>query len=572
MKNRQLISLFILLFSYSLSIAQDKQIIKQTDFEVYSIYGINTAYSEFSPVLYKDNFVFVSDREYDIKTLGEGNWKKTIHVNIFNAKFEDIFSDSIVLEKINLFDNNLVKDDHVGPITFNKEGNEAVVTIVTHKESKPFGKALAYPQLYLVKKDNNKWKNLELLPFNEAKQSFAQPTWSVDGKRLYFALNKNPGSNESDLYFVEKKDSTWGKPTKVKNINSMQNDMFPYLIDNKIYFASDRDGGFGGLDLYVSEWKNNEWSEPKNLGSTINTEADEFSMVFNVNKTSGYFCSNRSYGKGKDDIFAFELIEKTIIKDLALKGALTYRKLKNKSTEGLTIGMYDEDGVLIETAKVRSDGTFIFKKIPHDQKYTLKVIDQGNEMILTLLNQKDDIILISDKKGDFIYRKLSNSKVGTFSLIAQEDIDLLNKNGDLAGQFIFKKLDNKKTEGMDIYLVDEDGNIVMKTKTDKYGNFIFKKIPTGSNYTLKSDSDEDFDILVFNKKDQLLARLTKDDKGNFIYRKLNSSSNNINALNQEEESLIFLEKRATLMGQFVYKKLKRTLVYWQLKFMMISSY
>ena len=557
MKKIQLLSLLLILFISSISTAQNKVIIKKTDFEIFSIYGINTSYNEFSPVLYKDNFVFVSDREYDLKTLGEGNWNKTIHVNIFNAKFEDIFKDSIILEKINLFDNNLVKDDHVGPITFNKEGNEAIVTIVTHKESKLFGKAIASPQLYKVKKDKKSWKNLELLPFNIAKQSFAQPTWSPDGKRLYFALNKTPGSNESDIYYVDRKEDNWGSPIKVKNINSKGNDMFPYLINNKIYFASNRAGGFGGLDLYVSEWKNNEWSEPKNLGNTINTEADEFSMIFNVNKTSGYFCSNRSYGKGKDDIFAFELIEKTIVKDLALKGSLVYRHLKNKSTEGLTIGMYDEEGLLIQKTKVNSDGTFTFKKVPQSQKYTLKMIDDGNEMILSLLNQKEDLILISDKQGNFIYRKLSSNKVGTLALIDEEDIDIISENGDLSGQFIFKQLNNKNTEGMDIYLVDDNGNIIMKTKTDKYGNFIFKKIPKGSNYTLKTDSDEDFDILIFNKKDQLLARLAKDSKGNFIFRKLNNDTNKMNALEQEEESLIFLEKRTTLMGQFVYKQLKK---------------
>ncbi len=556
MKNIQLISLLLFLVLNGFLTAQNKRITKQTDFEIYPIYGINTAYSEFSPVLYKDNFVFVSDREYNLNTLGEVNWKKYKHFNIFKAKFEDIFADSIVLEKVILFENNLVKDDHVGPITFNKEENEAIVTIVTHKKTKLLGKDIAYPQLYSVKKEGNKWKSLELLPFNVAKQSFAQATWSPDGKRLYFAWNKNPGSNTSNIYYVEKIGENWGTPVEVKNINTKGNEMFPYLIKNKIYFASNRPGGFGGLDLYVSENKNGEWSKPKNLGKTINTEADEFSMIFNVNKTSGYFCSNRSYGKGKDDIFAFEMIEKTIIQDLALKGRLTYRQIKNKSTEGLTIGMYDEQGLLIDSAKVNADGTFTFKKIPKDKNYTLKMLEEGEEMILTLENQKEDLILMSDKQGNFIYRKISTNKVGTLALIDQEDIDRLSNKGELAGQFIFKSIRNKKTEGMNIYLVDEDGTILMKTKTDKYGNFLFKEIPIGSNYTLKTDSEDDFDILVFNKKDQLLARLTKDSKGNFIFRKL-SGSNQANILEEEEESLMFLEKRTTLMGQFVYKKVKK---------------
>ncbi len=528
---------------------------KFVDFEVEQIYGLNSAFNEFSPVLYKEKFVFVSDREYDFKTLGEGNWKKTKHLNIFKADFENIFNDSVVLEKIGLFDELLLKDDHVGPIVFNKEGTEAIVSIVTHKETKMLSKAIATPQLYIAKKENNKWKTLELLPFNVAKQSFAQPAWSPDGKKLYFAWNKKPGAKESDIYYVVRERGQWGTPKKVDGINGFSSEMFPYLIEDRLYFSSDRDGGFGGLDLYVSEWKEGRWSTPKNLGKTINSEADEFAMVFNVNKTSGYFCSNRAAGKGEDDIYAFNRIVKMVEQDPSVEGKLVFRKLRSRTTEGLEVGMYDDDGNLIGRAKVDKNGNFIFKKIPSDGNYSLRVMDADEEMELILFDQKEDVVLISDKEGNFIYRKLSSSSVGTMALMDDEDLDLLNKNGELSGQFVFKKLKSGNSEGLDVYLVDEDGNIIMKTKTDKYGNFIFKKIPTGANYTLKTEDDEDFDLLIFNKKNQLLARLKKDKDGNFIFRKL--SSNNESALEFEEEALLFLEKRVALTGQFVYPKVKK---------------
>ena len=533
-----------------------KNYTKQVEFEVLPVFGVNTEYNEFSPVLYQDYFVFTSDREYDYKTLGEGNWKKAIHLNVFKAKFENIFSDSVVLEKITLFDNAIVLDDHVGPITFNKNQDQAIVTIVTHKNAKPFSKSVATPQLYKIEKINGKWKNLELLPFNTPTYSLSHPAWSPDGKYLYFALNKEPQSNKSDIYRVEKKGESWGTVEKVKELNTKGNDMFPYLMDNKIYFASERKEGYGGLDLYVSEMEDGKWSTPKNLGKTINTEADEFAMVFNVNKTSGYFCSNRSYGKGKDDIFKFNRIEKTLVEDKGLGGVLTYRYLKSKPVDGLEIGMYDDDGNLLQTAKVNADGTFIFEKLPTDGKFTLKMMQPGEE-VEVMLDGNEKIVLLSDKQGNFIYRKLSAGKVGTLALMDEEDIDLVNGQGELSGQFVFKKLKSGDIEGMDVFLVDEDGNIVMTTKTDEYGNFIFKKVPTGSNYTLKTNSGEDFDILVFNKKEQLLARLAKDKDGNFVFRKLKLQSNSDNLLETNEEDLIFIEKRVALTGQFVYPKVKK---------------
>lgn len=548
-----LVFLLISVFGFSQT-KSAKKYKRFTDYEVAPIYGLNTAYNEFSPVLYKQEFVFVSDREYDLKTLGEGNWEKTIHVNVFKADFKNIFSDSVVLEKVKLFDNLLVKDDHVGPIVFNKEGTEAIVTIVTHKESKAFSKSTATPQLYIAKQVEGKWKSLELLPFNDSKQSFAQPAWSVDGTKLYFALNKNPGVKESDIYVVERIGDQWGSPKKVESINSKANEMFPYLIDDKIYFSSDREGSIGGLDLYVSEFKDGEWSEPENLGETINTSEDEFAMVFNVNKTSGYFCSNRIYGKGKDDIYSFNKIDKTIIEEPSVEGSLAYRYLKGKSTEGLEVGMYDDNGNLIGKAKVGADGNFIFKNLPSNTNYTLKLLGVEDEMELILFNEKEDVVLLSDDKGNFIYRKLSSSKVGTMSLIDDEDLDLITKEGELSGQFVFKKLKSSGADGMDVFLVDEEGNIVMRTKTDKYGNFIFKNIPSNNNYTLKVSDDEDFDLLVFNKKNQLLARLKKDKDGKFIFRKLSSDSKN--TLESEEDALLFLEKRVALTGQFVYQKIK----------------
>jgi len=200
----KVISLLVVLFSTIVGYTQTKstKYTRFTDYEVAPIYGINTSYNEFSPVLYEQKFIFVSDREYDLKTLGEGNWKKTIHVNVFKADFENIFNDSVVLEKIQLFDNLLLTDDHVGPIVFNKEGTEAIVTIVTHKNTKTFAKSVATPQLYIAKKIEGKWKTLDLLPFNSPDQSLGQPAWSPDGSKLYFALNKKPGVKELSLIHI----------------------------------------------------------------------------------------------------------------------------------------------------------------------------------------------------------------------------------------------------------------------------------------------------------------------------------------------------------------------------------
>ena len=70
-----------------------------------------------------------------------------------------------------------------------------------------------------------------------------------------------------------------------------------------LYFASDRFDGMGGLDLYVAKPRTGVW-DVKNLRYPINSEADDFSIIFQPGEDKGLFASSRN--KGNDDIFSFE--------------------------------------------------------------------------------------------------------------------------------------------------------------------------------------------------------------------------------------------------------------------------
>ena len=42
----------------------------ELEYEVKSVYGLNTKYAEFSPVWYNTNLIFSSDREWDYNNFG----------------------------------------------------------------------------------------------------------------------------------------------------------------------------------------------------------------------------------------------------------------------------------------------------------------------------------------------------------------------------------------------------------------------------------------------------------------------------------------------------------------------
>lgn len=89
-------------------------------------------------------------------------------------------------------------------------------------------------------------------------------------------------------------------------------DATPHFVnDDLVIFSSNRDGGYGGYDLYRMEKKSGVWQEPINLGSKINTPADERSPFMSRDGITLYFASNDSEKSiGGLDIFKSTFIEK----------------------------------------------------------------------------------------------------------------------------------------------------------------------------------------------------------------------------------------------------------------------
>jgi Tol biopolymer transport system component len=72
-----------------------------------------------------------------------------------------------------------------------------------------------------------------------------------------------------------------------------------------LVFASNRAGGFGALDLYLSHWdaSSKQWSEPVNMGSAVNTGANEQCPLLSSNGRELLFVSNRPGGAGGLDLW-----------------------------------------------------------------------------------------------------------------------------------------------------------------------------------------------------------------------------------------------------------------------------
>ncbi|HZL72709.1 MAG TPA: hypothetical protein VFC86_09630, partial [Planctomycetota bacterium] len=126
----------------------------------------------------------------------------------------------------------------------------------------------------------------EPVPLTELNSTFGDngTCMSRDGLSVYFNSNRPGGIGSNDILVSRRADKTepWGAPVNLGSaVNSSADDQGPTLShDGRVLiFLSNRAGGFGEFDLYVSRRTDPEddfgWGAPENLGSFVNTSERE---------------------------------------------------------------------------------------------------------------------------------------------------------------------------------------------------------------------------------------------------------------------------------------------------------
>ncbi len=139
------------------------------------------------------------------------------------------------------------------------------------------------------------------------------PFLSADGRILFFTSCTCPDGMIKccDIYFSYLKEGEFTMPRRLPApVNTGAWESQPsFSADGKtLYFVSNRPGGMGGKDIWYSTLIGaGRWSEPKNCGPNVNTEGDESSPFIHADNKTLYFSSNGHIGMGGDDIFVSRL-------------------------------------------------------------------------------------------------------------------------------------------------------------------------------------------------------------------------------------------------------------------------
>ncbi len=203
------------------------------------------------------------------------------------------------------------------------------------------------------KKQGPKYATPEIIAIGSDSTTFGHPALTPDDKILIFASDLEGGQGGKDLWYIkEEKRGVWSKPINLgTEINTSGDEMFPNVNDKgDLYFSSNGHLGMGGLDIFLAKKKGNaQWSGVTNLKAPINSNANDFGIVFYSEK-AGLFTSSRDGGKGKDDIWKFYSPDPVfrilaLLKDSETGEVLSAGKVTIIGTDGSTVeGETDAEG------------------------------------------------------------------------------------------------------------------------------------------------------------------------------------------------------------------------------------
>ncbi len=271
----------------------------------------NSSNSDFGVTILGENkIIFSSSRDESKLVKNVWNWNEQPFLEFYTAEVGDELHKLKNVKKVkNVFSSKF----HKGTASFNEKSGRFFFTSNPNSEVEGLTKKDEFKlYLYMTTIDeNDEWGEIIPFPYNSKEYSLGHPALSVTGDTVYFASDMPGTLGGTDIFYSYLEGDQWSEPQHLKgSINTPGNEMFPYFHEGVLFFASDAHLGFGGLDVFYSRIIDNESLNPINLGSSINSSYDDFNLVLKSEGRMGYFSSNRPGGKGDDDIYTFNSVDK----------------------------------------------------------------------------------------------------------------------------------------------------------------------------------------------------------------------------------------------------------------------
>jgi outer membrane protein OmpA-like peptidoglycan-associated protein/tetratricopeptide (TPR) repeat protein len=356
---------------------------------------LNSTKADFSPIFFDNGIVFTSDRLFGKDHPEVYHWTGAPYLDLYMVTVNDsarrLKLDS---SSIHPFSSVINQKYHDGPASFSKNGDIIYFTRTISEKVKNLRKDKERIYTHILKIFSSSlmegiWSDPEPFYLNDSVFSVGHPSLSGDGMQLYFTSDMPGGYGGTDLYVCHKEGEEWGPARNLgRTINTLGDEMFPYILDSALYFSSTGHLGYGGLDLFKSKMGSAEWGKPVNLLAPLNSSYDDFGISLSPDRKTGYLSSNRPGGQGGDDIYSFTVIEPVIPKPNILAGyvvecstgAYLTGLVKEKQTlqpiAGATVFAFNKNTQSILIAKTDASGRYTID-VEGKTGYVVKAMKDG---------------------------------------------------------------------------------------------------------------------------------------------------------------------------------------------------
>ena len=518
--------------------------------------AVNTAKSEFSPVLMNNKLIYVTEKKPDLVNYDQYDFTGEPYLNIYFTKLKD----GIPTSGKESFSKKLNRGCHDGPICFSKDQNTIFFTrtIYLAKKNKTF---VNRTKLFYSVKKGNGWSTPQPFSNNSNDYSTAHPALSENGNTLIFSSDMPGGKGGMDLWQCTKDKETWSKPINLgPDVNTPENEEFPYLRnDGMLFFSSDGLATFGGLDIFTAKQIAGKWILNRNEGLGINSFADDFGICF-TDPTKGYLSSNRDGGKGCDDIYSFTFTTKLI----SIDGTILNSQDLFDAAKNLRVYLEDEKENRLNDTHTNDLGYFRFDNLDPEKKYLVK-IDENDPgfngkkyyFYADAHNQVMRVTMENEKGEKYCFRNLPADPNALPQISIPDDVNF-------GGNILFGENPSSPVANKQVILKDEKGNVLETVTTNAFGAFVFTKIPPDENYFIEINETDasiplDSKVILTNKSGKSIKIIRSNGKGGFSFSILSSDKNTINQLIVTDNELL-MDLNGVLLGQD-NNKLTNTIVY-----------
>ncbi len=336
--------------------------------------NINTPETEFGPIAFSDEALYFSSTMakraeiYRSIKSGGADWGKAQPIENFPV----------------------IEGDHFCNGTLTPDASRFYFTICKSEEK--WGGLTTHCEIFVTRRVGKTWTSPERLPnyINEQNVSTTQPSVvQIDNTEvLYFASNRNGGMGGMDIWYTTRETSSNANDFTLpinagSRINTKGDEITPFYdkIEGNLYFASNGQVSMGGFDIFKTKGAKSQWQTAENIGTPLNSPADDFSFVKTPSGKGGFIVSNRSYGMEKvnttdEDIFGFSY--ETPVVQYTARGEV-FSKASREVLDDVEVAIYevDDKGQRRFMKKVSSpNGHYDFPVEP-SRKYALEATKDG---------------------------------------------------------------------------------------------------------------------------------------------------------------------------------------------------